>query len=144
PTGWTVRHLGKTTMPIRFLVFEDAYTAWVAHAYKGLYKVRFDSAYESIVELRNYEDKGLWSPYNVRVNALKNDICIKTNEGWQKYEPLLDSIVPYPLLNRNFGKSSYIISEDDIATLAVKNKNKINFKTFPDNGVKSSLSNKYF
>lgn len=144
PTGWTVRHLGKTTMPIRFLVFEDAYTAWVAHAYKGLYKVRFDRAYESIVELRNYEDKGLWSPYNVRVNALKNDICIKTNEGWQKYEPLLDSIVPYPLLNRNFGKSSYIISEDDIATLAVKNKNKINFKTFPDNGVKSSLSNKYF
>jgi len=144
PTGWTVRHLGKTTMPIRFLVFEDAYTAWVAHAYKGLYKVRFERAYESIVELRNYEDKGLWSPYNVRVNALKNDICIKTNEGWQKYEPLLDSIVPYPLLNRNFGKSSYIISEDDIATLAVKNKNKINFKTFPDNGVKSSLSNKYF
>lgn len=143
-SGWTVKHLGKTTMPFRFLVFEDAYTAWVAHAYKGLYKVKFDSTYDTILEVRSYENKGLWSPYNVRVNALKNDISIKTNEGWQKYEPLLDSIVPYPLLNKNFGKNSYIISEDDISTYAVKYKNQINFKTFPDNGLKSSLSNKYF
>ncbi|RXJ51542.1 transcriptional regulator [Gelidibacter gilvus] len=144
PAGWTVKHLGQTTMPIRFLVLEDAYTAWAAHAYKGLYKVKFNNSYDTILEVRNYEKKGLWSPYNVRVNAIKNDICIKTNEGWQKYEPLLDSIVPYPLLNENFGKNSYVISEDDITTLAVKNINKINFKTFPNNGLKSSLSNKYF
>lgn len=143
-TGWTVKHLGETTMPIRFLAFEDTYTAWAAHAYKGLYKVKFNRSYDSILEVRNYEHKGLLSPYNVRVNTLKNEICIKTNEGWQKYEPLLDSIVSYPLLNENFGNNSYIISENDLTTLAVKSKNDINFKTFPDNGLKSSLSNKYF
>lgn len=143
-TGWTTKHLGQTTMPIRFLVFEDAHTAWAAHAYKGLYKVRFDATYDTILEILNYEEKGLSSPYNVRVYSLKNDISIKTNEGWQKYEPLLDSIVPYPLLNENFGKNSYIISEEDLNTLAVKNKNKIHFKTFPTDGSESSLSSKYF
>ncbi|MBJ7881127.1 transcriptional regulator [Gelidibacter salicanalis] len=143
-TGWTVKHLGQTTIPSRFLVFEDAYTAWVAHAYKGFYKVKFNSSYDSILEIKNYEKKGLWSPYNVRVYELKNDICIKTNEGWQKYEPLLDTIVSYPLLNKSFGKNSYIISENDISTLAVKNKNTINFKTFPDDGFKASLGDKYF
>lgn len=143
-TGWTIKHLGQTTMPSRFLVFEDAYTAWVAHAYKGLHKVTFDSTYDSILEVRNYENKGLWSPYNVRVYELKNDISIKTNEGWQKYEPLLDTIVPYPLLNKSFGKNAYIISENDILPLAVKNRNLISFKTFPDDGSKASLSDKYF
>ncbi|MEO8772831.1 MAG: transcriptional regulator, partial [Gelidibacter sp.] len=143
-TGWHVKQLGQTTIPSRFLVFEDPYTAWIAHAYKGLYKVKFNSAYDTILEIKDYENKGLWSTYNVRVYALKNDISIKTNDGWQKYEPLLDSIVPYPLLNKSFGKSSYIISEDDIATLAVQDKNSINFKAFPDDGFKSSLSDKYF
>ena len=143
-TGWTVRQLGQTTIPSRFLVFEDPYTAWVAHAYKGLYKVKFNSSYDTILAITNYENKGLWSAYNVRVYSLKNDICIKTNFGWQKYEPLLDTIVSFPLLNNNFGENSYIISEHDMNTLAVRNKNIINFKTFPDDGFKSSLSDKYF
>ncbi len=143
-TGWEVKRLEQTTIPSRFLVFEDAYTAWVAHAYKGLYKVRFNRSYDSILEIKNYENKGLWSPYNVRVYALKNKISIKTNVGWQKYEPLLDSIVSYPLLNKSFGKNSYIISEDDISTLGVRNKSNINFKTFPGDGSTSELSDKYF
>ena len=143
-TGWTVKHLGQTTIPSRFLVFQDTYTAWVAHAYKGLYKVKFNSSYDSILEIKNYENKGVWSNYNVRVYALKNDISIKTNDGWQKYEPLLDSIVPYPLLNKSFGKNSYIVSEDDIETLAVLNNTLINFKTFPDEGSGVSISDKYF
>lgn len=141
---WTAKHLGRTTIPIRFLVFEDTHTAWVAHAYKGLYRVKFNSTYDSILKFDNYENKGLWSPYNARIYAIKNDICITTNDGWQKYEPLLDSIVSFPLLNNNFGKSSYIISEKDIPMLAVKQKNSINFKMFPDNGSKASLSDKYF
>jgi len=143
-TGWKVVHLGQTTIPSRFLVFEDAYTAWVAHAYKGFYKIKFNSAYDSILEIKNYEHKGLSSPYNVRVYELKNNISIKTNAGWQKYEPLLDTIVSYPLLNKSFGKNSYIISENDITTLAVKSKNTINFKTFPDAGLKASLGDKFY
>ncbi|RAJ26444.1 regulatory LuxR family protein [Gelidibacter algens] len=143
-TGWTVKQLGGTTIPSRFLVFEDAYTAWVAHAYKGLYKIKFSKSYDSILDIKNYEHKGLSSTYNVRVYKLKNDISIKTNNGWQKYEPLLDTIVPYDLLNTSFGKNSYIISENDVTTLAVKNQNSINFKTFPEDGFKASLSDKYF
>lgn len=143
-TGWKVKHLGQTTIPSRFLVFEDPYTAWVAHAYKGLYKVKFNSSYDTILDIKNYEKKGLSSAYNVRVYSLKNDICIKTNFGWQKYEPLMDTIISFPLLNKNFGENSDIISENDMNTLAVRNKNIINFKTFPDEGFKSSLSDKYF
>ena len=142
--GWDVKHLGRTTIPSRFLVFEDAYTGWVAHAYKGIYRVKFNSSYDSLVEIKNYDQKGLWSPYNARIYKLKNDICITSNDGWQKYEPLLDSILPFPLLNQTFGKNSYIISENNIPTLAVRHKKSIDFKAFPDNGSQASLSDKYF
>ncbi|WP_053989871.1 LuxR C-terminal-related transcriptional regulator [Mangrovimonas sp. TPBH4] len=142
---WKVKHLGRTTMPIRFLVFEDEHTAWAAHAYKGLYKVKFDADYDTITSIENYESKGILSNYNVRVYKIKNDICFKTNDGWQKYEPLLDSIVPYKLLNDRFGTDAYIISEDDVNKLVLKTKNDvIRFVSFNDEVDDRFLSSSYF
>ncbi|WP_053978186.1 helix-turn-helix and ligand-binding sensor domain-containing protein [Mangrovimonas xylaniphaga] len=142
---WQVKHLGRTTMPIRFLVFEDEHTAWAAHAYKGLYKVKFDNGYDTITSIENYDGKGIWSNFNVRVYKIKNDICFKTNEGWQKYEPILDSIVPYKLLNENFGRESYVISEDDVDKVVLKTKNDvIRFVSFEDDEGDMFLSSSYF
>lgn len=118
---WIVKHLGKTTVPSRFLAFQNAHAAWVAHATKGIYKVSFDTNYDSITEVTNYADKGINSNYHVRVYNIMNTISFKTNEGWQKYEPILDSIVPFELLNDKLGKHSYIISEDDNDLIALKN-----------------------
>ncbi|MCX2679304.1 LuxR C-terminal-related transcriptional regulator [Galbibacter sp. EGI 63066] len=142
--NWKASHMGKTTIPVQFLVFEDQYTAWAAHAYKGLYRVKFDRNHDSIVSIKNYEDKGLSSSYNVRVYNLKNNICFKVNSGWQKYEPLLDSIVPYDYLNKNLGKDSYIISEDISDQLAVKgNTGGIKFSSFSGDTNGFSLGKKY-
>lgn len=133
-SGWKPKHLGKTTMPIRFLVFEDQNTAWAAQAYRGIYKVKFDGNYDTITKITDYRNKGVFSDFNVRVYKIKNDICFKTNDGWLKYEPLLDSIVSYKLLNKNFGKNSYIISEDDVSQLVFINSNDvIEFKSFVNN-----------
>ena len=142
--SWNVKHLGRPTIPIRFLVFEDTYTAWVAHAYKGLYKIKFNSTYDSIVNIKDYAKKGLNSEYNVRVYKLKSDICFKTNNGWQKYEPLLDSIVPYNFLNDNFSRESYIISDNEDDVLVLKNNELIKFKSFSDSDYGFTLDNKYF
>ena len=141
---WKAKHLGKTTMPIRFLVFEDENTAWAAHAYSGLYRIKFDSNHNSITEIKNYGNKGLWSDFNVRIYKLKNDICFKTNNGWQKYEPLLDSIIPFKLLNESLGKETYIISKDASNRLAVKSGDAINFKSFAKDEPNLLLTNKYF
>ncbi|WP_458628789.1 ligand-binding sensor domain-containing protein [Winogradskyella sp. PC D3.3] len=128
---WQVNHLGKTTIPSRFLVFENPYTAWIAHATKGVYKVRFDENYNEITEVKDYHDKGISSNYNVRVYNIKNSISFKSNEGWQKYEPILDTIVPYELLNNLLGKNSYIISEENTDLFALKDKSGfIKFKSF--------------
>ncbi|WP_299780237.1 LuxR C-terminal-related transcriptional regulator [uncultured Formosa sp.] len=128
---WTVKHFDKAMIPSRFLVFENPHTAWVAHETKGIYKIRFDDDYQAIQSVENYQKKGISSNYNIRVYNIKNNISFKTSEGWQKYEPILDSIIPYELLNTKLGKHSYIISEDNTNLFALKNKEGfINFKSF--------------
>lgn len=142
---WSDKHLGKTTMPIRFLVFEDQNMAWAAHAYKGLYRVKFSNNYDSIINLENYGRKGVFSDFNVRVYNIKNEICFKTNDGWMKYEPMIDSIVPYKILDKNFGKNSYLISEEDAEELVLKKGNgAIGFKNLTNNDQDLWLSGKYF
>lgn len=126
--NWSVRHLGTRTIPVKYLVFENTYTAWAAHAYKGLFRVEFNKARDSIISFKNYKDKGLWSDFNVKVHKIKNDVCFKTNRGWQKYEAIIDSIVPHHILNASFGNYTDVISESDTDVLVTKNgKDRISF-----------------
>ncbi|MGV8945427.1 MAG: transcriptional regulator [Lutibacter sp.] len=141
---WQAKHLGKTTIPVRFLVFEDEHTAWIAHASKGLYRVKFDENYEHIIELKDYNKKGLWSDYFVRIYKLKNTIAFHTSKGWQKYETLIDSIVPYNLLNDKITKNSYIISEDDMTQIAYKLENSIKLGSLLNTSENSLIPSKYF
>jgi len=146
---WSVKRLDGTAIPVKYLVFEDMHTVWAAHAYRGLYKITFNANYDTITNIRNYQSKGLLSNYNVRVYNIKNNICFKTNYGWQKYEPLLDSIVPYKLLNQDIGKDAYIISADDsdgdMDQLVIKNsKDIISFKSLSGEGSNLSLTSNFF
>jgi ligand-binding sensor domain-containing protein len=141
---WQVKHLGKTTIPARFLVFEDEHTAWISHANKGLYRVKFDKNYETITEIKDYNNKGLWSDYFVRIYKLKNTIAFHTIKGWQNYETLIDSIVPYNLLNKKIGKQGYIISEENIPEIAYKTENSITFGSFLSESENILIPNKYF
>lgn len=142
---WLAKHLGQTTMPIRYLVFENQNSAWAAHAYKGLYKVKFKETYDSILSIKNYNTKGVFPDFNVRVYKIKNEICFKTNDGWFKYESILDSIVPYDFLNKSLGRNSYIISEDDIPQLALKTSNNtISLKSLSNHEEDILLPSTYF
>jgi len=142
--NWEVHHLGDPRMPVRFLAFEDANTAWAAHAYKGLFKIKFNKTYDDIEDIKNYGIKDLKSDYNIRVYKLKSNTCFKTNDGWKKYEPLLDSIVPFKFMNDNFSADSYIISEEENDILAVKNKDLIELKSLSDQSYNLTLSDRYF
>lgn len=142
--NWEVKHLGKTTIPIRYLIFENNNTAWAAHAYKGLYRIHFNATYDSILDIVNYENKGLWSNYNVKVYKIKNDITFKTNQGWQKYEPLLDTIVPHTLLNELLGHKTDVISDYELPKLAIKNKDFISIKDISSSKENIYIPNKHY
>ncbi|MEC3905734.1 transcriptional regulator [Tamlana sp. 2201CG12-4] len=118
--GWDVSRVANFNLPLRYLVFEDRTTAWGAHPYKGLFKVEFDENLERVISSKNYENKGVWSTYNLKIFKVKNNIVFQTGKGWQKYEPLEDKIVPFDMLSEKIGENSFIISEEPDELLAVK------------------------
>ncbi|SDB27073.1 regulatory protein, luxR family [Flavobacteriaceae bacterium MAR_2010_188] len=129
--NWQSKYLGKTTMPLKHIALEDDQTIWAAHTYKGIYKIKIEDSWDSIKSISDYGNTGIGSDYNVRVYKLKNAICFKTNEGWKKYEPLLDSIVSHDYLNKTLGKDSYIISEEFDENFVLKTSDDaISFRNF--------------
>ena len=109
-----------------------------------MYRIKFDDTYDNIVSIQNYNNKGLSSEYNVRVYKIKNDICFKTNEGWQKYEALKDSIIESPMLNNEFGNDTYIISEENENVLSLKKENAIELRSFDSKNYQMIVADKYF
>ena len=141
---WAARNLGETTIPIKYLVFENENTAWIGHAYKGLYRVGFNKDFSKIQSFIDYGKKGLYTDYSVRIYDLKNTIVFHTSQGWQKYEPLIDSILAFDLLNENISKNSYIISEDDITETVFKTENSLNFSSVLNDFNTISIPRKYY
>ncbi len=114
--------------PAKYLVFEDDFTAWVAHPYKGLSRIKFSTDYKRVVSSKSYENKGLFSPYGLKVLKIKNNIVFQTREGWQRYETLQDTIVSFDLLSRKIGKDSFIITDSEESKIAVKTEESIYIK----------------
>jgi len=141
---WKTNHLGSRFKLLKYLAFENQYTAWAAHAYKGLYKVKLDANYEKIIDYKDYSDKGLWSSYNVKVYNFNNVIAFHTEKGWQKYEPLLDSIVGYDILNEKVGAKGYVISEDDLRLKVLKMEDVISVKSGLNTQSDIIIPNKYY
>jgi len=90
-----------------------------------LHRVKIDKNFTSVTSSINYENKGLWSTYKIKIFKIKNDIVFKTDKGWQRYEPLQDSIVSYKLLSTKIGENSDIISQNTDLEIGIKNNNDI-------------------
>ncbi len=118
---WKVSKLINFNQPAKHVVFETKHIVWVAHPYKGLVRVKINDEFTNVVSSKNYENKGIWSAYKIKIFKIKNNIVFKTDKGWQRYEPLQDTIIPYELLSLKIGEKSEIISKDTDAEISIIN-----------------------
>lgn len=68
----------------RFVVVENEHTIWVAHPYKGIFKIRINPDNTTTIDLYNHL-KGLVSNNNYYVFKIKNRIVIVTEKGLYEY-----------------------------------------------------------
>ena len=79
--------------PIKYHCFEDENTLWVAHAYKGLYRVKLDSSYEKVLEIQQINGDELPNIYNIKLYKIRNQLVLLSDNTWYKYDPILGKIV---------------------------------------------------
>ena len=90
---WEVEPIAGFGAPVKQLCFETPNTLWVAHPYKGFYRIHFnEGAYDKLDEVQTFEHEGAPSEYNVKLYNIKNNIVLNSEGIWYVYNPIGDRI----------------------------------------------------
>lgn len=74
----------------RFVVIDNEKTIWVAHPYKGLYKINLNADSTTTIKLYN-QNNGLFSANNNFIFKVKNRIVVATEKGLYEYNNQKDA-----------------------------------------------------
>lgn len=90
---WDVERIEGLGAPVKQLCFETPNMLWVAHPYKGFFRIHFDAgSYGKIDEMQSFEHEGAPSEYNVKLYNIKNTIVLNSEGTWYSYNPIGDRI----------------------------------------------------
>lgn len=96
------RFLNKATFvkfeSARFVVIENDHTVWVAHPYKGIFKIHIDDNGHASVKTVLKND-GLPTLNNNYIFKIRNKIVLATQDGMYEYDKTENRFVPSKFLN---------------------------------------------
>lgn len=99
-----VNKISGFTEPSRFIEQDNKGDIWVAHAYKGLYKLSLNSNYTKVIYSNYYDERnGLPGNFNISIFNLENRIVFSSDKGFYTYDGLSDKFSPYDVLNKKLG-----------------------------------------
>jgi ligand-binding sensor domain-containing protein/DNA-binding CsgD family transcriptional regulator len=112
PTGFISEGNLNFSESSRYVIAEKQ-TAWVAHNYKGIYKIDFSSPSNPVI--RVYTDKnGLPSSLKNRLFRIKNRMAVATGKGIYEYNARTDRFQPSAYFAPIFGRKDLrYLKEDD-------------------------------
>ena len=95
-----------------FMALDNNNTLWVAHPYRGVYKIDLNDTAHPQVKLYT-EKNGLPSYLKNHLFKVKNHIVIATERGVYEYDPRSDSFVLSAYFNRFFGGRNIRFLKED-------------------------------
>ncbi|MBT1705992.1 ligand-binding sensor domain-containing protein [Chryseosolibacter indicus] len=98
----------------RVLEFDDKGDLWMAHGYKGIYKLKVDRELDNIKSIRFYNSHdGLPSDYLNNMEVIDNRLIFPASQGIYKYEQ--DKFVPDAQYSTLFPDNEHIVEmEQDV------------------------------
>ncbi len=93
----------------RSMFFDQQDNLWIAHGYRGLFKLDFSPGYSTVENAKlYYNSHGLPEslPYNIQI--VNNKMHISTHEGIFNYDHLADSFIVNQPLSILFGQKGFI------------------------------------
>ena len=90
--NWAVTRISGLDFPVKQFCFEDNNTMWVAHPYKGLYRVKINATHDTILDSKEFSTKEIPNNYNIKLYNIKNQIILQSEGLWYRYDPIADKI----------------------------------------------------
>lgn len=85
----------------RKIVEDDNENIWMAHGYKGIYKLVLNEAKDSVLHSYLYDtSKGFPNKIGINAEKIRNQVIFTTSKGVYRYNALTDRMEPYGEFNR--------------------------------------------
>src|SRR5690606_36464864 len=91
--NWEVIQVSVIDFPVKYLSFEDARTLWVAHPYKGVFRVTMSDDFTKVSHVQEFGPDTIPNIYNVKLFVIQNQIILFSGGIWYKYDPIVGKIV---------------------------------------------------
>lgn len=118
----------------RIIVTDASGNIWIAHGYKGIYKLRFTTTFDAVSNLTFYNQAdGFPSSLFLNTFKINNQILFGTTKGVYKQDVSSKKMVPDPVFRKYLGMESHIRllkadNENNIWYVSGENTGKINQK----------------
>lgn len=109
---WEVTRISGLDFPVKQFCFENKETLWVAHPYKGLYRIGINEDFDAITGMKEVSSDEIPNTYNIKLYTIKNQIVIQSEGLWYKYDPILDKIARFKEFD-TFKNAELIHSDDE-------------------------------
>ncbi|MEN2413138.1 triple tyrosine motif-containing protein [Flavobacterium mesophilum] len=138
--SWVYQHKIKGfEESCRVIETDSKGNVWIAHGYKGIFKLKFSEKFDSVSKIQFYNDKsGFPSSLFLNTFKIENQIYFGTTKGVYKQNLSSEKMIPDPVFKQ------YLGLENHIRLLKPDNQNNIWYVSGENTGKMSKQSNGQF
>ncbi|QLE02246.1 response regulator [Galbibacter sp. BG1] len=120
--NWKVKDVEGIDFPVKKIVFEKDHVAWVAHTYKGVYRIHFSDDYTEVVKIEKSFNEQFANEYLIKLFKIEGQIAFYNEDEWFVYNPLERKIEPFVSLRNILGKDkdAYPVTDDELSPIVFK------------------------
>ena len=85
---WEVNQIEGLEFPVKKIVFEKDHIAWVAHPYKGIYRIHFSDDYKRVTEIESGYNDFFENSYAIKLFEIEGQIAFYNDQKWFVFNPL--------------------------------------------------------
>ncbi|WP_417360689.1 response regulator [Galbibacter sp.] len=97
---WEVNEIEGLGFPVKKIVFEKDYIAWVAHPYKGIYRIHFSDDYKKVTKIEKDYNEFFENSYAIKLFEIEGQIAFYNNQKWFVFNSLEENIVSFNSLTK--------------------------------------------
>lgn len=102
--------INRLLKPIKYVAQNRKNEIWAADNYRGLYRILYNDAYETI-DVENVTQKSkIADDFGVKIFEFRNEILFLIHNSWYTYNSITNQLVKNELFNTNFKNISDIVT----------------------------------
>jgi ligand-binding sensor domain-containing protein/DNA-binding CsgD family transcriptional regulator len=108
--SWVFQHKIKGFEESSRVIETDAAgNIWIAHGYKGIYKLKFNKTFDAVSNIQFYnQEAGFPSSLFLNTFKINNQILFGTTKGVYKQNSVQNKMIPDPVFRKYLGMQSHI------------------------------------